>query len=704
MPSNLLGTLYTAMSGLNAFTRGLDNLSNNVANLNTTGYKANDVFYRELQGDSEFGIGGQSGALVHDGQGVAVAGTKVRFTDGELVETGVETDMAIDGNGLFVLRDGEDEYYTRAGEFTLDEQGFLVDPANGYRVAKLTDGGAIADINLREKLVSPAQATSQILLRGTLNRSAVEGTVYPPEGAPDTDRVAITLFDKNGRSYQVFARFTKQSDATWKVDLIDDKGVSLSDGALLDFGENGAPTTDSLSQKIALGNYDVVPVGQVAAKLPGLAEASIADTPGQLDQFGEIDIELDGAEFVLQPAAAETKLNFSRAVGLSLDAEGFLVDSDSQQRLAARNSDGSADFIDARIVRVSPASATAAVAFSGQLKLSTQPGSVYPPVTAGDDGNSTQPDPLLVSLFDQQGNRYEVTASFVLETADAEQVEFALVFNYGMTDEFRAEDRLVFVFDPDPVTGGRTGADEQRSTGVWVLQTTTSSATFVSSVAGNPFQLRFETAFDGLTAGKVTTSDVVAVQSGGREEGQVTSIAIDTSGQITVGYDNGDRREGPVLAVVDRQLAEVRLDFSAVNTAPFVSSAVEVESVDGRSTGQLIAFAFASDGRIVLAYSNGDEIEDGKVALALFSNLSALERAGDALFTVADRAQRILGSAESGAFGAIVHRSIERSNVELSREFAEIIIVQRGFQAASQVLNATNELIEELYSSTRGGR
>ena len=83
MASDLLGTLYKAMTGLNAFTRGLDNLSNNVANLNTVGYKANDVFYRELEGNQQFGSTGDDGSPIANGQGVAVGGTTVRFVDGE---------------------------------------------------------------------------------------------------------------------------------------------------------------------------------------------------------------------------------------------------------------------------------------------------------------------------------------------------------------------------------------------------------------------------------------------------------------------------------------------------------------------------------------------------------------------------------------------------------------------------------------------
>ena len=172
-----------------------------------------------------------------------------------------------------------------------------------------------------------------------------------------------------------------------------------------------------------------------------------------------------------------------------------------------------------------------------------------------------------------------------------------------------------------------------------------------------------------------------------------------------VSYSNGEVSEdGPVLAVVDRNIEELAIDFTSVNGADFVASTISLDDVDGRATGQLTGFSFEADGTILLEYSNGDEVKDGKIALATFSNTAALVRAGDALFRTEDLDQRVLGTADEGGFGRIVHKSIERSNVELSREFAEIIIVQRGFQAASQVLNATNELIQELYDSTRGGR
>ena len=103
MATDLLGTLYKSMSGLDSFTKGLNNLSNNVANLNTAGFKANDLFYRELEGNEQFGSSGDDGGIIPDGQGVTVGGSKIRFVEGELAETGNDSDFAISGNGFFIL-------------------------------------------------------------------------------------------------------------------------------------------------------------------------------------------------------------------------------------------------------------------------------------------------------------------------------------------------------------------------------------------------------------------------------------------------------------------------------------------------------------------------------------------------------------------------------------------------------------------------
>jgi len=720
MPSDLLGTLYKAMTGLNAFTRGLDNLSNNVANLNTTGYKANDVFYRELEGNQQFGATGDDGSPIANGQGVAVGGTTVRFVDGELSVTGRDTDMAIDGNGFFIVRDGDREFYTRAGQFEIDRDGYLSDPGTGYRVAKIDASGNISDINLRDRLVSAAVASTEVQLRGTLNSSAVTGTVYPPQDATATEKVEIKAFDKNGRANTFFATFTKQAGGEWKVDFKDASGNLVGSSITLEFGVNGAPIAQDLSQLISLNFFDLVEVDTVKDRFSGVPKVSIEATPGELDKLGEITVTLTAGELVSKAASAGSAVSFLGNSTFTIDSNGFLIDKATQKKVAARDPSNPATLIDASIVLQNPAQASTALRLSGVLDAASPVGDLYPPYTTDANGNAVQQNPITVQLYDAAGNTHDVSVTFVRVVSETNRVEYDVVFNRGQAGEFNADKKLVYIRDGVPGNTGVPGAGGLPGTGntgalvdalQWRLENGDISATWTGTdAAGAALTINFDLDVSGkdgaeallLKAG--ADSAVTATQLSGRAVGKVSALEIDASGKLIVSYSNGQSAEGPTLAVVDRRIEELKINFAAVNTAQFTTSGIQVEEVDGRATGQLTSFAFNEDGTLVLKYSNEDEVKDGRVAMALFTNTSALQRAGDALFTLDDTNERVLGSGTDGAFGKLVHKSIERSNVELSREFAEIIIVQRGFQAASQVLNATNELIQELYSSTRGGR
>jgi flagellar hook protein FlgE len=698
MASDLLGTLFKAMSGLQGFTQGLDNLSNNVANLNTTGYKANDVFYRELDGNQQFGSTGDDGSFTANGQGVAVGGTKIRFVDGELAETGNDTDIAIEGNGYFIVRDDKEEFYTRSGEFVTDDEGFLVDPGTNFRVAKVNESGKLEDINLREQLVSEAEASDKVRLRGVLNRSATEGEQYPPSDATDAELIEITVYDDQGQNYTVFAQFTKAQGAMWRVDFLDDNGAEVAKSETIDFGANGAPTTDSLSKTIDFNLFDFVATDNVSERFDGVELISISDTPGELDKLGEFEMTLSEGEFITQKASGEGGLSFITTGSFKVNDEGKLVDAATNRVLSARDPSNTGQLVDAQLELEHQQLATRAIELSGVLDALAPVGVVYPALVDTDGGIQVQPDPIRMTVFDEDGVEYGLTVSFTRIVSGANTAEYEVTFNYGQDSAFNASSRLSYT--------------RENSSSSWTLQTENFSAVYNTlNPQGDSVSIAFDIvvddAFSPLTVASGVASDVAADVLSGGAVGLITGLEIQSDGQVRVSYSNGAVENGPILAVVDSRgggIQGLEIDFSAVNTAEFTTSGVEVEDVNGRATGQLTSFSVQEDGTIMLEYSNEDEVDSGRIALALFSNESSLVRKGDSLFVVDDLAQRVIGSGEDGAFGSLVHKSIERSNVELSREFAEIIIVQRGFQAASQVLNATNELIEELYNSTRGGR
>ncbi len=135
----MMRSLYSGVAGLQNHQVRMDVLGNNIANVNTTGFKkgrANfqDLLYQQMSGAAKptTEVGGINPKEI--GLGMSIASIDTIHTQGSLQTTGVMTDLAIQGNGFFVLAKGESTLFTRAGAFGLDAEGRLVNPGNGYRV------------------------------------------------------------------------------------------------------------------------------------------------------------------------------------------------------------------------------------------------------------------------------------------------------------------------------------------------------------------------------------------------------------------------------------------------------------------------------------------------------------------------------------------------------------------------------------------
>ncbi|MDR1230101.1 MAG: flagellar hook-basal body complex protein, partial [Spirochaetaceae bacterium] len=135
----MMRSLFSGVSGLQNHQTRMDVVGNNISNINTTGFKKGrvnfqDMLYQQLAGAARptEDIGGVNPKEV--GLGMSVASIDTIHTQGSLQSTGVGTDLAIMGNGFFVLQEGTNAYYTRAGAFSTDEDGSLVNPSNGWFV------------------------------------------------------------------------------------------------------------------------------------------------------------------------------------------------------------------------------------------------------------------------------------------------------------------------------------------------------------------------------------------------------------------------------------------------------------------------------------------------------------------------------------------------------------------------------------------
>lgn len=146
---SLIGTLTSGVSALRSFTKGLEVIGNNIANVNTTGFKGSKVGFEESFSSTLRSAAPSSGedtsnlSSLQVGTGVKIGNISARFTQGALGTTGVATDLGISGNGFFRVLNATDgsEFATRAGDFRIDDQGYLV-TSKGFRVQGLTGGSA----------------------------------------------------------------------------------------------------------------------------------------------------------------------------------------------------------------------------------------------------------------------------------------------------------------------------------------------------------------------------------------------------------------------------------------------------------------------------------------------------------------------------------------------------------------------------------
>ena len=148
-----------------------------------------------------------------------------------------------------------------------------------------------------------------------------------------------------------------------------------------------------------------------------------------------------------------------------------------------------------------------------------------------------------------------------------------------------------------------------------------------------------------------------------------------------------------------REAVQLTLDFGS-DVSSFASgnlSSLAMSSQDGRAPGNIDKVTFDANGQMVVTYSNGDTAKGPRLLLGRYSTLDAVEEAGANQFTQANGLPWEMGFADKGGFGAVRAGTIEASNVDLSREFSELVILQRGYQASSQVIATANDMLQELF-------
>lgn len=246
-----------ALSGVDAANTDLDAISNNIANVDTTGFKESDTEFADVYAQTQQGV-----ASTATGNGVAVADVAQQFDQGNITTTSNNLDLALSGNGFFILNNNGAVSYTRNGSFQVNQNGYLVDSSGdmvqGY--APLSTGGfntgELSDIQLTTAESTPqATTTADIGLNLPAGATAPTDATFSPSD-PDsyTETTSLTVYDSLGAAHTAQLYFIQGATANnWTAQLYVD-GTAVGTGQALTFNSDGTLTSPA-NGEVNFGSY-----------------------------------------------------------------------------------------------------------------------------------------------------------------------------------------------------------------------------------------------------------------------------------------------------------------------------------------------------------------------------------------------------------------------------------------------------------------
>lgn len=633
------GGFYSAISGLRGHLFSMNVIGNNIANANTPGFKSSRTTFREalvqtIRSGSAPGenLGGQNAIQV--GLGMDIASVDTNRSQGVLQNTGIVTDLAVDGEGYFVVASGRDQFYTRAGTFVFDRDGQLVTRGTGHVVqgwvadstGHVPSGAPLSPLKLPLDLRIPGQATTKVSLKSNLDSAATESLASLVDGGTTGintvlekarngagGRHSVTVSGVNATQSSRAGTNLSRPGALTAADTLASLGITNFD----DF----AVTVDGTTTKAINGLTGASTVGDVVA--------AIGDVPGVDAKLvnGEIQVTRSyhgagSAYNVVLSAGAAGNISsqlFGAGAGASFDVNNgtasTLVATDSFTPVAGpAQSDSLAIKYDA-----TTGLATQLEGLGGggvEIRANGSSG-----LAAGTAVIDTKPTEHLTSVlvYDSLGNTHTLNLKFTKSVTPNE-------WNWAATFE-----------NGEQVNGGDTG--------------------------------------------KVTFNTDGSIQSWNYDNNAVAlSLSPDDAAEaMTVAFSAGTPGE---------------LDGLTQTHFPFTARAA---AQDGYATGALSSISIDQTGTIAGHFSNGILQTLGQVVLARFNNPEGLERVSGSLYQVGlSTTEAVIGAAGSSVPAQIVSGSLEGSNVDLSEEFVSMIVAQRGFQANARVITTGDQLMGDL--------
>lgn len=657
----MMRSMYASVSGLKVHQTMMDVIGNNISNINTLGYKGSRITFKEMLSqtmkgasapDAERGTGGTN--PVEIGLGVSLGSIDSDMSSGNLQPTGKQSDVAIQGDGFFVVNDGKQDFYTRAGSFSFDKEGYLFSSVNGFRVQGWVadEDGNLNNIGpdtvtevILDKSMNPDK-TKNITYNGNLNSAKENSLTFKPQKIKG---VIAGLKDNISISFNNTGEYNR-----YQFNLATDNGSS---DFIVNSTIGGGIGDMTISQNTNSTELDDYIISFVDSQDTATGVQSV--TIDKITKTITVDADLDDGA----GGGAPTLNDLTTAINTQLTTDGFAAQIDTPT-VSGTFAGNEADLIEK------------AITLSGNNVVSGY-------LTLDEEGNVT-------SVEDMAGNDLGAASSFQL---DVQGTGNNISLNFPAIGASINNTPFIAGIDAG-------GTELEEMTAEYTLEAERSITANIFDSLGKQHTVNFSLEKIDDDQWKIKETNV-EVSDGSRPAsgflgGEDHIISFDDEGNVT----DGEKLTFSFDPYGGLETQTIELDFTDL-TQFAGNMTADFDTIDGYPQGEFQSFSIDPSGTITGSYSNGQSKVLGKLALAMFSNPAGLSREGGLMSVSNNSGLPRIGQPGVNGRGKLAPGTLEMSNVDLAQQFTEMITAQRGFQASSKVISTSDQMMQQLVNLQR---
>jgi len=663
----IFGALTTAVTGMKAQSYALENVSGNIANSQTTGFKRIDTSFEDLIPDSD--------ADKQYAGSVSASSRATNTVQGDIQSASVSTFMAINGQGFFVVQKPENftdntptfsgvDLYTRRGDFQIDQNGYLVNGAGYYLMGIPIDpttgnlAGSTPEPMQFQSGFLPAQATTSIDYK--LNLASYPKTQDSSTTVPGSELLQPANFSANPINGAAAAATILGSGAGMSPDA----AAVLTGSAVLTTLSATGGTLDINGTPITINPGDN-------------AAAVLAAINGATGTTG-VTATLNGTDhLVLTSADADTAVAIGASTLSVLSELGLSVGTTNPTNILTQSKASAGQTLTFTV----GGNPTLTVTFGngvGQVSTLTELNAALAALVGGTASVNASTGDVTVTA----GN----TTDTITVGGSATARNFGIRTNTGLPSNGTVIANDVSSFLNESIGGGAVTAYDTSGSSVNVqLRWAKVDSASLGGTHTDTWNLFYQTSTTATGTQAAWVNAGVNYTFGAN--GQLNpAIASTTLSNLTVNGVN---------------LGNVQLVHGTAGVTQFADSdgtaEVNILQQNGFAAGQLQSVAVSDKGRIVGTYSNGRTVDLAEITLANFSGANSLKRIDGGAFEATAES----GPALYNANGKIQGSALEGSNTDIADEFTKLIVTQQAYSANTRVISTANTMVQDLLNMLR---